>query len=628
MSYPGYERWKGYYISAYGIAVKHGFEGTEEEWLETLKGLPGEQGLQGIPGPQGPKGDAGAPGSDGAKGEPGEPGAAAGFGTPVITVDGETGTPSATVTASGPDTAKVFSFAFHHVKGEKGDAGEPGPKGDTGTGLDIRGTYETLQALEAAVTQPGQGDMYNVGASAPYTIYMWDNGQNSWISQGQLQGAPGEPGTAAGFGTPVITVDGETGTPSATVTASGPDPEKIFSFAFHNLKGAPGAPGSDGAQGADGAPGVGITSVTLTGGNHAPGTYDTYTVNYSDGSTDTFQIYNGADGEGSGDFKADGTVPMTGNLQMGTNRITGLADPVSDQDAASKGYVDGAYIPASQKGGAGGVATLDESGKLSAAQRPDYTASDVTFQDGETFQQKYDSGELTGPAGPKGDDGAPGADGQDGADGAAGPNEISAATGTAYTGILKGNGTSVVQAVSGTDYLTPIPGGVTGNLVTIGTGGTLADSGKTPEDLGGGGGWTIISKQLPINQQQIIESGTDFAVSPQISLSENHIIEFELEAFGLEHGKTLNFLIVNSNSEQVGFLAAAMGTTESTAHILSRCWINTEIKSSIIYYQNNGDEEYQKVSYNQTSPITIVKFSTTGASKFLAYVLRYRIWPD
>lgn len=70
MSYPGYERWKGYYISAYGIAVKHGFEGTEEEWLETLKGLPGEQGLQGIPGPQGPKGDAGAPGSDGAKGEP------------------------------------------------------------------------------------------------------------------------------------------------------------------------------------------------------------------------------------------------------------------------------------------------------------------------------------------------------------------------------------------------------------------------------------------------------------------------------------------------------------------------------------------------------------------------------
>ena len=30
--------WKGYYLTAYGIAVKHGFTGTEEEWLESLKG--------------------------------------------------------------------------------------------------------------------------------------------------------------------------------------------------------------------------------------------------------------------------------------------------------------------------------------------------------------------------------------------------------------------------------------------------------------------------------------------------------------------------------------------------------------------------------------------------------------
>lgn len=30
--------WEGYYFSAYGIAVKHGFEGTEEEWLLTLRG--------------------------------------------------------------------------------------------------------------------------------------------------------------------------------------------------------------------------------------------------------------------------------------------------------------------------------------------------------------------------------------------------------------------------------------------------------------------------------------------------------------------------------------------------------------------------------------------------------------
>ena len=40
--------WEGYYYSAYGIAVKHGFSGTEEEWLELLKGPKGEKGEPGL----------------------------------------------------------------------------------------------------------------------------------------------------------------------------------------------------------------------------------------------------------------------------------------------------------------------------------------------------------------------------------------------------------------------------------------------------------------------------------------------------------------------------------------------------------------------------------------------------
>ena len=28
--------WSGYYLTAYGIAVKHGYTGTEEQWLESL----------------------------------------------------------------------------------------------------------------------------------------------------------------------------------------------------------------------------------------------------------------------------------------------------------------------------------------------------------------------------------------------------------------------------------------------------------------------------------------------------------------------------------------------------------------------------------------------------------------
>ena len=47
----------GYYISAYGIAQKHGFEGTEEEWLESLRGETGPQGIQGVKGDKGDPGD-------------------------------------------------------------------------------------------------------------------------------------------------------------------------------------------------------------------------------------------------------------------------------------------------------------------------------------------------------------------------------------------------------------------------------------------------------------------------------------------------------------------------------------------------------------------------------------------
>ena len=61
-----------------------------------------------------PKGDTGAAGQDGTDGT------SAGFGTPTASVDANTGTPSVTITASGPDTAKVFDFAFHNLKGDPG----------------------------------------------------------------------------------------------------------------------------------------------------------------------------------------------------------------------------------------------------------------------------------------------------------------------------------------------------------------------------------------------------------------------------------------------------------------------------------------------------------------------------
>ena len=55
----------------YEIAVDNGFEGTESEWLESLKG---EQGPQGEAGPQGPQGEKGEQGPQGERGPEGPQG--------------------------------------------------------------------------------------------------------------------------------------------------------------------------------------------------------------------------------------------------------------------------------------------------------------------------------------------------------------------------------------------------------------------------------------------------------------------------------------------------------------------------------------------------------------------------
>ena len=53
----------------------------------------------------------------------------------------------------------------------------------------------------------------------------------------------GNTGDAAGFGTITATVDDVVGDPSVTVTVSGPDTAKNFTFAFHGLRGIQGVPG-------------------------------------------------------------------------------------------------------------------------------------------------------------------------------------------------------------------------------------------------------------------------------------------------------------------------------------------------------------------------------------------------
>ena len=239
----------------------------EDFTAEQLEALTGPAGPQGEPGPKGDKGDTGATGPQGEKGETGATGPQG--------EKGDTG-------AQGPQGPKgdTGETGPQGPKGDTGEQGPQGPKGDTGTGLDIKGTYDSVELLEAAVQSPQQGDMYNVGASAPYTIYMWDetSGTGSWVSQGQLQGAKGDTGPQGPQGEPGTPgaqgpagADGQPGedggyyTPSVDASgnlswaASKADMPAVSGTNIRGPQGpagADGAPGAQGPAGQDGAPGA------------------------------------------------------------------------------------------------------------------------------------------------------------------------------------------------------------------------------------------------------------------------------------------------------------------------------------------------------------------------------------
>ena len=206
-----------------------------------------------------------------------------------------------------------------------------------------------------------------------------DAADSADAASGSATAAAGSASTASSAATTAVAARDAIVNMELDVTTLAPDADATASGSFADGKyilslGIPqGQKGDTGNQGIQGATGVGISKVEQTGGTHAAGTLDTYTIYFTDGTTTTFQIYNGANGEGSGDFLANGTVPMTGDLNMNSHKVTGVATPTADTDAAPKGYVDSAAearIPATQKGQAGGVATLDDSGKVPSAQLP------------------------------------------------------------------------------------------------------------------------------------------------------------------------------------------------------------------------------------------------------------------
>ena len=384
-----------YYLTAYGIAVKNGFVGTEQEWLESLKGATGagfeiageyatlEELEQAVPdpvqgpaykvgndadyliygwsdsqqqwvpvdvrgpaGPQGPQGQTGPAGKDGAQGPAGPAGqdGAQGPAGPAG-ADGKPGEDggyykpavdgAGNITFS-PSKTGMPAVASANVRGPQGPTGPQGPQGppgEDGASFRVEDIYETIEQLREAFPE-GNEFAYAVGTAERNEVYIWSETQKDWVSLGALQGPVGPQGPAGQDG------------------SQGP-------------AGADGAQGPAGPAGADGQPGE-------NGGYYTPS----------------------VDGEGNITFTASkaGMPPVTGANIRGPAGQNGVQGPQGPAGA------DGAPGPTGPQGEPGQDATINgvTTMTLKAAGGIKGTQSGSTYTfDGSDLVQKV-SGAVNG----------------------------------------------------------------------------------------------------------------------------------------------------------------------------------------------------------------------------------------
>lgn len=126
--------------------------------------------------------------------------------TPELTFSVETGEPDSEVQIkqSGTKEHPVIELTVPRGRdGANGQDGMPGRNGvdgkDGADGKDyviLGPVYETLDALRQAVTEPNEGDRYEVGTALPYDVYRCTGEEppNDWVNEGKI--TSGESGGA------------------------------------------------------------------------------------------------------------------------------------------------------------------------------------------------------------------------------------------------------------------------------------------------------------------------------------------------------------------------------------------------------------------------------------------------
>ncbi len=258
---------QNYGLSAYELAVKNGFTGTEAEWLSSLKGADGS-------------------------------------GIDDVTID-ENGRLILTLT-----DGRVIDLG--NIMGEAGINGENGADGQNGIdgidGQDGLGIKELkINELGELVVTYTDDSTQNVGSLEMWagkdgvdglTPYIGANG-NWWIGETdtgvKAAGADGQDGKNGVDGKDGI--DGQDGkdglTPHIGANGNWWIGETDTGVKAAGADGKDGADGQNGKNGVDGKDGVGIAKIEKTS---TDGLVDIYTITFTDGTTTTFNITNGKNG--------------------------------------------------------------------------------------------------------------------------------------------------------------------------------------------------------------------------------------------------------------------------------------------------------------------------------------------
>lgn len=429
--------------SAYEVWLEAGHSGTVEDYLEDIKGATGAQGARGETGAKGEKGDTGARGEPGVDGATGADGQSA---YELWLEEGHTGSEEDFLNSLKGEKGDTGAQGEKGDTGEQGEKGDTGPAGEipftvpfeAGDGiimeLDSDGEeLKVIISVDSDSLPPGETGATGADGKSAYEIWL-ENGNtgseqdflDSLVGATGATGEQGEQGVQGATGADGLSAyeiwleNGHTGSeqdfldslvgPRGATGEQGVQGEKgdTGSQGEKGDTGAQGEKGDTGAQGEKGDTGAqGEKGDTGAQGDTGADGLSAYEVWLENGHTGTESDFlnslkgekgdTGAQGE-KGDTGADGTTPPVLELVAGRNITFVDSDGSVVINAEGEQYQAGAGIDID----ANGVISVD-SDSLPPGPRG---ATGAQGEKGDTGERGATG--ATGPEGPRGETGADG----------------------------------------------------------------------------------------------------------------------------------------------------------------------------------------------------------------------------